>query len=50
MVFIVLIVLLNGLLGWVGFLFDIKFSFDLIFGYLLLLFVILIGVFFGEVV
>lgn len=44
MAFIALIALLNGLLGWVGSWFDIKLSLDLIFGYLLSPFAILIGV------
>ena len=50
MAFIALIALLNGLLGWVGSLFDIKLSLDLIFGYLLSPFAILIGVSPGEAV
>ncbi|WP_369901791.1 NupC/NupG family nucleoside CNT transporter [Bacillus manliponensis] len=44
MAFIALIALLNGMLGWVGSWFDIKLSLDLIFGYLLSPFAILIGV------
>ena len=50
MAFIALIALLNGLLGWVGSLFDIKLSLDLIFGYLLSPFAILIGVSPGEAI
>ena len=50
MAFIALIALLNGLLGWVGSWFDIKLSLDLIFGYLLSPFAILIGVSPGEAV
>ena len=50
MAFIALIALLNGLLGLIGSLFDIKLSLDLIFGYLLSPFAILIGVSPGEAV
>ncbi|MFD3448944.1 NupC/NupG family nucleoside CNT transporter [Microbacteriaceae bacterium 4G12] len=44
MAFIALIAVLNGLLGWVGSWFHIKLSLDLIFGYILSPFAILIGV------
>lgn len=44
MAFIALIALLNGMLGWIGSWFDIKLSLDLIFGYLLSPFALLIGV------
>ena len=50
MAFIALIALLNGLLGLIGSWFDIKLSLDLIFGYLLSPFAILIGVSPGEAV
>ncbi|MED0946789.1 NupC/NupG family nucleoside CNT transporter [Bacillus cereus] len=50
MAFIALIALLNGLLGLIGSLFHIKLSLDLIFGYLLSPFAILIGVSPGEAV
>ncbi|MEI4829898.1 NupC/NupG family nucleoside CNT transporter [Bacillus sp. FJAT-53711] len=44
MAFIALIAVLNGLLGWVGSWFHIKLSLDLIFGYILSPFAVLIGV------